>query len=109
MMPGCRIEVTNNIMAIVGENLARSLRPHHKSSARGAFGAEVTETEILLADRSRADLCCECKGTGVVIHLNEVAYFEDRRSCKRCGAGLELDARIADIIDQAHVREQLAR
>jgi DnaJ-class molecular chaperone len=53
--------------------------------------------------------CPECNGTGAVTYWNEVEYFEDRRSCQRCGAGRALDARIAEIIARARLQEPLAR
>jgi RecJ-like exonuclease len=60
-------------------------------------------------DESSQPDCPECNGTGAVTYWNEVAYFEDRRSCKRCGAGQDLDARIAEIVARARMQETLGR
>jgi hypothetical protein len=89
-------------------------------SASDAAGAEALMMTALeqgigkrmlrrrIEESSQPD-CPECNGTGAVTYWNEVAYFEDRRSCKRCGAGQALDARIAEIVARARMQEPLAR
>jgi hypothetical protein len=52
--------------------------------------------------------CPECRGTGTVTHWTEVAYFDDRRSCTRCPAGRDLDARIGEIIARS-MRQEIVR
>lgn len=53
--------------------------------------------------------CIECRGTGIISYWSEFSYFEDRRSCKRCEAGQQVDAKIADIITRVQAEEQALR
>ena len=53
--------------------------------------------------------CTECFGTGIVQHWNEVAFFEDRRACRRCEAGGRVDETIAEIVKRAYLEERLSR
>ena len=51
--------------------------------------------------------CPECKGTGIVTYWSEITFFEDRRSCRRCDAGLDVQSRIKDIISRTKVEKRL--
>ena len=51
--------------------------------------------------------CSECKGTGIVTYWSEITFFEDRRSCRRCDAGLQVEAQIRDIISRTKVEKRL--
>ena len=59
-------------------------------------------------DEAPPVICPQCKGTGMVSYWNEVAYFEDRRSCTRCGVGRELEARIGEIIARSRLLERFS-
>ena len=63
--------------------------------------AEILEEE--------ATVCRECLGTGIVSRWSEIAYFEDRGPCARCGAGCRVDSKIADIVKRAQLGERLSR
>ena len=51
--------------------------------------------------------CPECKGTGIVTYWSEITFFEDRRSCRRCDAGLHVQSQIKDIISRTKVEKRL--
>jgi hypothetical protein len=55
-----------------------------------------------------ASVCPECRGTGTVLHLSDVAHFEDRRLCANCDAGRTVDSRIADIVRRAQLEQRLS-
>lgn len=76
--------------------LVRSISATHNSIVAGAVDAEAPH-------------CCECFGTGIVQHWNEVAFFEDRRACTRCEAGGRFDETMAEIVKRAYLAEHLSR
>jgi hypothetical protein len=51
--------------------------------------------------------CSECKGTGIVTYWSEITFFEDRRSCRRCDAGLHVETQIKNIINRTKVDKRL--
>jgi len=53
------------------------------------------------------DECTECKGTGIVTYWSEITFFEDRRSCRRCDAGREVETQIKNIINRTKVEKRL--
>ena len=55
-----------------------------------------------------SSVCPECRGAGIVGHLSDVAYFEDRRVCANCEAGRSVDSRIADIVRRAQLEQRLS-
>jgi len=57
---------------------------------------------------AEARVCAECRDTGTVSHLSDVAYFEDRRVCTSCEAGRVLDSKIADLVRRAQLEQRLS-
>lgn len=69
----------------------------------------VAAEKIVTTFEEKASVCSECNSGGTVSYWNEVAYFEDRRSCALCEAGRKVDSKIADIVKRAQLEERLSR
>lgn len=59
-----------------------------------AAGKTITESGV----SKDVAVCPHCLGTGTVSHWNEIAFFEDRRTCTQCDAGRMVETSVADIL-----------
>ena len=70
-------------------------------------GVQMVAVEKVILGGDIDGECSECKGTGIVTYWSEITFFEDRRSCRRCDAGLHVESRIKDIINRTKVEKRL--
>lgn len=73
----------------------------------GQVGGTMVAVEKVILGGDIDGECSECKGTGIVTYWSEITFFEDRRSCRRCDAGLHVESRIKDIINRTKVEKRL--
>ena len=73
----------------------------------GLVGEQMVAVEKAILGGDIGSECSECKGTGIVTYWSEITFFEDRRSCRRCDAGLAVEAQIKDIINRTKVDRRL--
>ena len=70
-------------------------------------GEQMVAVEKVILGGDIDSECPECKGTGIVTYWSEITFFEDRRSCRRCDAGLHVQSQIKDIISRTKVEKRL--
>ena len=68
----------------------------------------AAEKTITSETDDQATACASCLDTGLVSYWSEIAYFEDRRACARCEAGVRVDTKIADIVKRARLEDRLS-
>jgi hypothetical protein len=66
----------------------------------------VAVEDEVIREGGESMACPEGQGTGIVNRWSEFAYFEDRRFCRVCDAGKQVEKKIAEIIARAQSDEQ---
>ena len=74
---------------------------------KAQVGDQMVAVEKRVVGRTADSMCSECKGTGIVTYWSEIIFFEDRRSCRRCEAGHQVEAQIKDIINRTKADKRL--
>jgi DnaJ-class molecular chaperone len=74
---------------------------------KAQVGDQMVALEKSVVGRTSDAGCSECKGTGIVTYWSEITFFEDRRSCRRCEAGHQVEAQIKDIINRTKADKRL--
>jgi hypothetical protein len=74
---------------------------------KAKMGDQMVAAENRVLQATAEGECSECKGTGIVTYWSEITFFEDRRSCRRCEAGQNLQIQIREIVKKTQSDRRL--